>query len=139
MGEAAETDGEVRRADSYLLTKQCNFRCAVNALSRVEACLRGGLGNASWEGVEALAITVCEMQASLEVDAENISSTPLEDFLPVFVLLLVRSKIEHPAACVQIMRDVLAQQPELSKEKQMVALLGSATDYVTSTWDVGGL
>merc|ERR1712217_1001107 len=45
--EATETDDEARRADSsYLLTKPCNFRCAVNALSRVEACLRGGLGNA---------------------------------------------------------------------------------------------
>merc|ERR1712137_59651 len=116
------------------------FRRAVTSLSRVEVLLSGGLGSTPWEGVEALAIAHCEMKAcAIEASQGSTDLSSMDDMLPVFIFVLIRSSISKPSACASLMNDTLTDEQRKSEEGQIVTLMGAAARYVANTWNIAQL
>jgi len=122
---------------SMVTNSSLMFRRAVTSLSRVEVLLSGGLGSTPWEAVEALAIAHCEMKAcALEASHGNNDLSSMDDILPIFIFILIRSSISKPSACASLMSDTLTAEERKSEEGQIVTLMGAAARYVSNTWKI---
>jgi len=63
----------------------------------------------------------------------------MDDVMPVFIFVLVRSSLLRPFACASFMQDALSQDERLDSEGRAVLLLESAARYVAYDWDISEL
>merc|ERR1712176_436754 len=104
----------------------------LTALSRVEGILSGDVGCAPWEAVDAIAFAHSEMRAT----ALDRSESRTVDVTPLFIALVVRSSIENPFACAQLMQDTPRLDVKPCDVAALVSLLDSCVKFVTYSLDV---
>jgi len=112
------------------------YQRAASALSRVQDLLIAGNTGTPREAVEALALAQLEMRTcALEASGGQVELLAMEDTLPIFIFVLLRSSVTRPFTCARIMSDTLTPEEKLSSEGKAVALLDSAARYVAEEWE----
>jgi len=137
-----ERESDIARQD-YFMRNHPSFGVrpysrAAAALLRVEAALRsGGAAMATpHHAVEALAVAQLEMRAcALEASGGRTELCSMDDILPLFVFVLLRSRLTCPHACARLLDDALSPDQRLDSEGRAVLLLESAARYITHDWD----
>eukprot|EP00929_Paragymnodinium_shiwhaense_P046337 TRINITY_DN23590_c0_g1_i1.p1 TRINITY_DN23590_c0_g1~~TRINITY_DN23590_c0_g1_i1.p1 ORF type:complete len:486 (-),score=138.27 TRINITY_DN23590_c0_g1_i1:389-1846(-) len=133
------------------------YERAAAALAQVEACLlgphgalrpgsktpgspnvsAGGGGCIPREAAEALALAQLEMQTcALEASMGKAELCSMDDILPVFVFVLLRSGLTRPFATAQYIEDSLTSDQRQDCEGKSAVLLESAARHVADEWDV---
>jgi len=123
------------------------YERAAAALSQLEAPFAGnGRGRAASGGVvprdavEALVLSQLEMKTcALESSSGKAELNSMDDIMPVFIFVLVRSTLSRPFACSRFMSDSLSQDQRLESEGRAVLLLESAARHVAYDWDIDDL
>jgi len=107
-------------------------------LTRVQDLLFAGNTGTPREAVEALALAQLEMRTcALEASGGQVELSTMEDILPVFIFVLVRSSVTRPFACAHLLSDALGAEEKLNNEGKAVQLLESAAHYVADEWERG--
>lgn len=108
------------------------YRRAAAALSSVEALLGAGHSGTPLEAVEALTLAHLEMKmCALEASGGSVELTLMEDVLPIFVFVLLRSSFSKPFTCARFLADAITSEETLNNEGKVVQLLEGAADYIT--------
>lgn len=118
------------------------YERAAAALSQIEVSLLSNSGRNSTprEAIEALTFSQFEMKTCvLEVTAGQHELCTMDDILPLFVFILVRSSLSKPFACSRFMTDALSRDEALESEGRAVLLLESAARHVAYDWDISSL
>jgi len=116
------------------------YERAAAALSQIEVGLCSGRGCTPREIIEALTLSQLEMKTcAFEASASQIELHAMDDVMPVFIFVLVRSSLLRPFACASFMQDALSQDERLDNEGRAVLLLESAARYVAYDWDISEL
>lgn len=118
------------------------YERAVASLSQVEILLLGRSGRSCTprEATEALTFSQFEMKTCvLEATGGETELRTMDDILPLFVFILVRSALTKPFACAQYMNDSLSRDESLESEGRAVLLLESAARHVAYDWDIEDL
>jgi hypothetical protein len=142
---AAETEDlslRPRRGRPAAGHPQHPYRQAVQALQHVEAVLRGRHGHNSTprEALEALAMAQLEMKTcAFEASGGQSECCAMDDMLPLFIFVLVRSGVRHPLACARLLQDGLTQDEQAGGDGIATLLLESAARYVAEEWDIQDL
>lgn len=124
---------------SPLLTLGYPYERAAAALSQIEVGLLSNTGRncTPREIVEALTFSQFEMKTcALEVSSGQMELCAMDDILPVFVFVLLRSSLTKPFACARFMNDSLSKDESLESEGRAVLLLESAARHVAFDWDI---
>jgi len=107
------------------------YRRAAAALSRIEALLGADHNGTPQEALEALVLSQLEMKTcAFEASGSRAELSSMEDILPVFIFVLVRSSVSRPFACGRLMADALGSEGRLSGGGKAVLLLESAAQHV---------
>lgn len=105
------------------------------ALTRVELALSSGRGCTPRQAVEALELAQLEMKTcAFEASGGRAELMAMDDIVPVFVFVLLRSSIARPFACARFLRDALSPDERLDVEGRAVQLLESAARHVAFDW-----
>jgi len=135
-GDAAETGGT---GESELLcdvvVPSHPYERAAASLQQVEAALQRG--STPQNGLEALLNSQLEMKAcALEASCGRAELSSMDDTLPLFVFLLLRSQVRCPLACASFLQDSLTSDQRMDSEGRAVLLLESAATYIADEWDI---
>jgi len=104
---------------------------AAASLSKVEASLGSARGCAPREALEALESAQLEMKTdALEASDGRAELISMDDIMPIFVFVLIRSSLRRPFACARLLRDSLTPDERLEGEGRAVLLLESAATIV---------
>jgi len=116
------------------------YERAAAALLQIEIAFNSARGCAPREIIEALMLSQLEMKTcALEASQGNAELYSMDDIMPVFIFVLIRSSLTCPFACAHFMEDALNQDQRLDAEGQVVLLLRSAAQHVAHDWDISGL
>lgn len=118
------------------------YERAAAALSQIEVSLLNNRGRncTPREAIEALTFSQFEMKTcAVEVTCGQLELCSMDDILPVFIFILVRSALTKPFACSRFMNDALSRDESLESEGRAVLLLESAARHVAYDWDIGEL
>lgn len=116
------------------------YERAILALSQLEVAFSSGKNCLPREAIEALTLSQLEMKTcALEMSDGKAELCSMDDILPVFIFILVRSSLLHPFACARFISDSLSQDERLESEGRAVLLLNSAAQHVALHWEVSGL
>lgn len=95
-----------------------------------------GRGCSPREAVEALSLSQLEMKTcALEASRGKAELYSMDDIMPVFILILVRSSLSKPFASARFMADALSEDERLDNEGRAVLLLDSAARHVAFDWE----
>eukprot|EP00928_Gymnodinium_smaydae_P009840 TRINITY_DN13682_c0_g1_i1.p1 TRINITY_DN13682_c0_g1~~TRINITY_DN13682_c0_g1_i1.p1 ORF type:complete len:496 (-),score=85.75 TRINITY_DN13682_c0_g1_i1:112-1599(-) len=112
------------------------YERAAAALSQLEAAVALGCGQTPKEALKALTLAQFEMRTcALESSGGQAELQAMDDLLPVFIFVLVRSSLTRPFACAGFIGDALSNEDE----GRAVLLLESAARYIAHEWTVEGL
>jgi len=90
--------------------------------------------------LEALLNAQVEMKAcAFEASNGQAELDSMDDLLPLFVFLLLRSNLRAPLACAGLLQDALTADQRLDREGRAVILLDAAARYVAEEWDVSSV
>lgn len=144
---AADTDETVSLAISS--TRSCDvvpllpprpYERAAAALSQLENALASGCGRTPGELVKALSLAQFEMRTgALEASFGQVELSSMDDVMPLFIFVLLRSTLRRPLACARLLEDSLSRDQKLQEEGRAVLLLESAARYVAFDWDIKAL
>lgn len=111
---------------------------AAASLAQVQALLGAqGRGGAPREALEALATAQLEMKAcALEASGGETELCSMDDILPLFIFVLVRSTLRFPMSCAKFLGDALSRDEQMDGAGRAVLLLESAARYVAEDWDL---
>merc|ERR1712232_1092199 len=99
-----------------------------------ETLLSGG-GRTPKETIEALALAECEMKMCAFELSGGKELTSMDDVVPIFIFVLVRSSILHPLACAQLLHDALTKEERMTGHGKTVTILSSAARYIADSLD----
>jgi hypothetical protein len=142
---AADTEDlslEPRRGRPAVGHPQHPYRQATQALQHVEAVLCGRHGHNSTprEALEALAMAQLEMKTcAFEASGGQSECHAMDDILPLFIFVLVRSGLRRPLACAGLLQDGLTLDEQTGANGIATLLLESAARYVAEEWDIQDL
>lgn len=112
------------------------YERAASGLSQIEAELCSKRGCTPRKAIERLISTQLELkECALEPTGGRAELCSMDDLLPLFVLVLVRSSLLHPFACSKYMEDSMNRDERLDSEGRVVLLLWSAASYITYEWN----
>jgi hypothetical protein len=136
---AAESDETVslwRKPASKGVRAPGPYERASSAMSQIEASLASGYGKSPRELVESLTFTLIEMQTcALEAADGRMGLETMDDIMPTFIFVLIRSSLARPLTCARYMSDALSRDERLQSEGRAVLLLESAARYVARDWE----
>lgn len=118
------------------------YERAAAALSQIEISLlsKSGRRCTPRDAIEALTFSQFEMKTcALEASCGQLELCAMDDILPVFVFVLVRSALTKPFACARFMNDALSRDEALESEGRAVLLLESAARHIAYDWDITSL
>lgn len=129
---AAPTAGTARAPSQY--------ERASAALSQMEVAFHSVRSFTPRDAVEALLASQLEMKTcALEASAGQEELCSMDDIMPIFVFVLLRSSLGHPFACARFAGDALSQDDRMDTEGRAVVLLESAARHVAYDWDISNL
>lgn len=116
------------------------YERAAAALSQMEASVGEKSSCMPRDALEVLALSQLEMKTcALEASGGQAELQSMDDVMPLFVFVLVRSPLRRPLAFSRYMTDSLTQDERLESEGRAVLLLESAARHVAFDWDLGPL
>lgn len=116
------------------------YERASAALSQIELLFTKGHPCTPRELLEALTLSQLEMKTcALEASGGQSELYSMDDVMPVFIYVLVRSSLASPFACARLMGDALTQDERSEAEGRAVLLLESAARHVADDWDISTL
>lgn len=105
------------------------------ALSQVEVVLGSASGCIPRQALEALEFAQLEMKTcAFETSGGRVELVSMDDILPLFIFLLLRSSLASPLACARLLHDSLSSDERLSAGGRAVALLDAAARHVAFDW-----
>jgi len=137
-GESVGEDGSAGDDAELGSVHSASYERVASGLLQVEAALSAGCSGGPREAVEALVKLQRGMkECAYESSGEHLSA--MDDILPVFIFVLVRSSCNSPMACAKLMSQALTQDEQMGKEGRAVLLLECAARYVATHWDISPL
>jgi hypothetical protein len=118
------------------------FQRAVAALSQIEVSLlsKSSRNCTPKEAIEALTFSQFEMKTcALEASSGQVELLAMDDIMPIFVFILVRSSLTKPFACASFMSDALSKEESFESEGRAVLLLESAARHIAHDWDTSSI
>lgn len=134
--EACEAPARLTAAELRLPPQlpQSVFARAAAALGRVEASVGGFGGDGSCtpgEAMQALELAQLEMKTGvMEVSRGKAELVSMDDIMPLFVYVLLRSGMRRPLACAAFIRDSLTPDQRTENEGRTVMLLECGAHHV---------
>jgi hypothetical protein len=111
------------------------YERVASALREVEDSLCAGCKSTPRAAVDALAELQRDMkECAFDASGEHLSA--MDDIMPVFIFVLLRSSTSSPATCAKLLWQALTVDEQLGNEGRAVLLLECAARYVASHWDV---
>jgi hypothetical protein len=107
-------------------------------LAQVEALLGAqGRGGAPREALEALTMAQLEMKAcAVEASGGEAELCHIDDIMPLFIFVLVRSSLRRPLTCAKFLNNTLSRDEQMGGEGRAVLLLEAAARYVAEEWEL---
>jgi len=142
LSSRAPTDGGRLYGFDFVAedAEACPYQRASAALSRVSSLLRSGRSGTPREALEELTISQLEMKTcAFEASGGLEELCAMDDILPLFIFVLIRSSLKNPVACSQLLNDTLSYEERLDSEGRAVLLLESAARHVAEDWDTEAL
>jgi hypothetical protein len=111
------------------------YERVASALREVEDSLSAGCKSTPRAAVDALAELQRDMkECAFLASGEHLSA--MDDIMPVFIFVLLRSSTSSPVSCAKLLWQALTVDEQLGSEGRAVLLLECAGRYVASHWDV---
>lgn len=121
------------------LSRDSAYHRAAAALSQLEAAVGAGRSCMPREALEVLTSSQLEMKTcALEISEGQSELCSMDDILPIFIFVLIRSSLSRPLACARFIGDALSQDERLGSKGRAVLLLESAGRHVAFDWDITG-
>mmetsp|Transcript_59407 Transcript_59407/g.133409 ORF Transcript_59407/g.133409 Transcript_59407/m.133409 type:complete len:464 (+) Transcript_59407:70-1461(+) len=116
------------------------YERAAAALSQIEASLQAHRGVTPREATEGLVLSQLEMKTcALEASEGKVELAAMDDIMPLFIFVALRSSLTRPFACSRFMRDALGEEERMDSEGRCVLLLESAARHVAFDWDISSV
>eukprot|EP00930_Biecheleria_cincta_P048708 TRINITY_DN33987_c0_g1_i1.p1 TRINITY_DN33987_c0_g1~~TRINITY_DN33987_c0_g1_i1.p1 ORF type:complete len:479 (+),score=95.66 TRINITY_DN33987_c0_g1_i1:212-1438(+) len=116
------------------------YERAAAALSQLELSVGEKCSCIPRDALEVLSLAQLEMKTcALEASGGRAELQSMDDVMPLFVFVLVRSPLRRPFAFARYMTDSLTQDERLESEGRAVLLLESAARHIAFDWNLGPL
>mmetsp|Transcript_40462 Transcript_40462/g.73151 ORF Transcript_40462/g.73151 Transcript_40462/m.73151 type:complete len:465 (-) Transcript_40462:64-1458(-) len=116
------------------------YERAAASLMQIEASLQAHRGVTPREATEALVLSQLEMKTcALEASEGKVELAAMDDIMPLFIFVALRSSLKRPFACSRFMRDALGEDERMDSEGRGVLLLESAARHVAFDWDISSV